>query len=366
MSIKKQISSKELCLDKIRGSLLGGAIGDALGYPVEFMFWELIQQKYGKEGIQEFSVDNESGKAIISDDTQMTLFTACGLLCGQSCEATPERLADYVYLAYLDWLQTQKEKVPEHDSVSWIFSRQELHSLRAPGGTCLSALASGKQGSVMHPINDSKGCGGVMRIAPVGLSYPDWQGKQLEILDRIGAEIAAITHGHLLGFIPAAFLTHVIHQAAYGENEGISLRSIVNEALAVAQSLFGDYAEFVDFSELIHTATKLAGNNKADVSNISVLGEGWVAEEAVAIAIYCALKYSNDFSKALIASVNHSGDSDSTGAITGNILGAWVGYKKIEEKWKRNLELSDVMLELADDLYWSNFSSDEKWMEKYQ
>jgi len=48
--------------------------------------------------------------------------------------------------------------------------------------------------------------------------------------------------------------------------------------------------------------------------------------------------------------VNHDGDSDSTGAITGNILGAHLGYDAIEDKWKRDLELSDVILEIADDL----------------
>ena len=87
-----------------------------------------------------------------------------------------------------------------------------------------------------------------------------------------------------------------------------------------------------------------------DLENIRSLGQGWVAEETLAIAIYCSLKYTDDFSKGIIASVNHSGDSDSTGAVTGNILGALVGYGKIDDKWKYNLECSDVILEIADDI----------------
>jgi ADP-ribosylglycohydrolase len=101
------------------------------------------------------------------------------------------------------------------------------------------------------------------------------------------------------------------------------------------------------------------------------LGEGWVAEETLAIAVYCALKYQNDFDTALRVSVNHNGDSDSTGAVTGNILGAFIGYNAISQKYKDNLELHDLILEIANDLcndckineYGSYL--DEVWERKY-
>ena len=97
-------------------------------------------------------------------------------------------------------------------------------------------------------------------------------------------------------------------------------------------------------------AEAMAANGSIDPDNIHALGGGWVAEETLAIAIYCALRYSDDFSRGVAASVNHSGDSDSTGAVTGNILGAWLGRSAIEEKWTRTLELKKVILEMADDL----------------
>lgn len=108
-----------------------------------------------------------------------------------------------------------------------------------------------------------------------------------------------------------------------------------------------------------------------DLDAIQQLGEGWVAEETLAIAVYCSLKYSDDFDKALIASVNHSGDSDSTGAVTGNILGAYLGLQGIPQKYLDNLELKEVILELADDLFKdyriSEYGSyhDEIWEQKY-
>ena len=122
---------------------------------------------------------------------------------------------------------------------------------------------------------------------------------------------------------------------------------------------------------LIDRAVALANKNLDDLEAIRELGQGWVAEETLAIAIYCSLKYSDDFDKAIIASVNHSGDSDSTGSVTGNIMGAYLGYKSIPQKYIRNLELVNVIMEIADDLYndckITEYGSyhDEIWEQKY-
>ncbi len=108
-----------------------------------------------------------------------------------------------------------------------------------------------------------------------------------------------------------------------------------------------------------------------DIDAIRELGEGWVAEETLAIAIYCSLKYSNSFDKAIIAAVNHGGDSDSTGAVTGNIMGAYLGLQGIPEKYIKHLELKDTILEMADDLYndckITEYGSyrDDVWEHKY-
>ena len=116
---------------------------------------------------------------------------------------------------------------------------------------------------------------------------------------------------------------------------------------------------------------ELAKTTKNDADNIRSLGEGWVAEETLAIAIYCAVRYQDDFSKALCVSVNHDGDSDSTGAVTGNILGAYYGYENIPAQWKDHLECADVIDEITVDLchgcIMSEYSSykDPAWEAKY-
>lgn len=343
-------------LDKIKGSLFGGAIGDALGYPVEFMPATEIFAKYGPQGITSYKLDYKAGKAIISDDTQMTLFTANGILVAAtrgSLRGIIGQPHTYIWMSYQDWLRTQqmtKEQFVQvkqggYHCISWLCDIEELFAPRAPGMTCLSALRGNKPGSVAQPINKSKGCGGLMRVAPLGLFYDN---MPLEEVAEEGAEVAALTHGHSLGYMPAAVLACML--AMMVSSQQPSLKEVILEAAAKVKKLFSRDKHLKELVLLINRAVELAENNATDLENITKLGEGWVAEEALAISLYCSLRYEGDFSKAIIASVNHSGDSDSTGAITGNILGAWLGFAAIEDKWKENLELADVIEELAIDL----------------
>ncbi len=363
------VSEREKSLDKIRGCLIGGACGDALGYPVEFKQYDEILEQYGSSGITSYAKDPASGLALFSDDTQMSLFTANGILYGQTRAALSGISSQpryYVYLAYLDWLETQRGTDHE-ERICWLSEVEDLWSCRAPGATCLDALSSGEQGSTEHRINHSKGCGGVMRIAPVGIGLRDQDDR---VADVEGAEIAALTHSHSLGFMPAAFLTHVIKHLVSTEGEP-DLLAIVNDASDMIRTLFPQRKHLGVFMDLIEKAILLSTNDRSDIENISLIGSGWCGDEALAISLYCALKYKNDFSAAITAAVNHSGDSDSTGSLTGNIVGAIVGYEAIDAKWKEDLELKDVILEIADDLCYGCLMddhreyTDEIWLDKY-
>lgn len=377
-----RIRDTEVNLDRIRGCLAGGAAGDALGYAVEFSGEKEIFSEYGEAGITEYELDALTGTAVISDDTQMTLFTANGLLvgdtrrCMRGIQGWPRT---YVAMAYQDWLRTQEssyadvsneEGRPGRDAVSWLMDVPELYKRRAPGSTCISALKYGHPGSddyIREHLNDSKGCGGVMRVAPVALFYGNTEIKKL---DYEAAQIAAITHGHSLGYMPAAVLTHIINRIVFSQ-KGMTLREIVTEAAGAAEAIFSGDKHLDELLDLISLAVELSENQDSDLVNKHRLGEGWVAEETLAIAIYCALRHQDDFSAGIIAAVNHKGDSDSTGAVTGNILGALLGYDAIEEKWKTDLELIDVILEMADDIchgcqmYEYGDYNDPDWARKY-
>ncbi len=381
--VMEQKKKKEEKLDQIRGSMIGGAIGDALGYAVEFKPEREIFGIYGPDGITEYELSG--GKALISDDTQMALFTANGILVAETryhLRGIGGIPSGYVPDAYQDWMKTQysdiktvnkHERYTDEGGRSWLLDVPELYTRRAPGNTCLSAL--GKRAKMEHPgdfihnpVNDSKGCGGVMRIAPLALKYKYF--VRQEDLDMEAAQIAAITHGHSLGYMPAAVICHIISTILLSYPEK-SLKEIVLEARDSTAKLFAGDPHLPFLTDIINRAVRFSENDASDLENIHALGEGWVAEETMAIAIYCALKYQNDFSKAIIVSVNHKGDSDSTGAVTGNILGALIGYNAIDEKWKKNLELHDVILEMADDLCYgclmSEFGTyeDPAWISKY-
>ncbi len=335
--------------NKIKGSMLGGAIGDALGFTVEFMSEDYIFSHYGENGITEYSLCD--GVALISDDTQMSMFTADGLLNGQNyCQnPTVDQYVQSVYESYLNWLSTQEDDfvLPEFVRKSDLLKYKELHSRRAPGHTCLSALRSGICGTFENKLNWSKGCGEVMRVAPVAL-YLSERNASKAMIGETAARVAAITHSHELGYIPAAFFALLLDgflKSGYTENS-------ISNALIETQNLFPESEQLNIFSELVKKAETLAYDEEIfdDLDAIRELGEGWVAEETVAIAVYCTLKHKDSFEQAIIASVNHDGDSDSTGALTGNLIGALVGYKNIPRKYLDNLELKNALIDLSEKM----------------
>jgi ADP-ribosylglycohydrolase len=248
--------------------------------------------------------------------------------------------------AYLRWLRTQRYK-PHRDieygprEEGWLFHQKALHSRRAPGTTCLSALRSIR--SLGEPAkNDSKGCGGVMRVAPVGLFAHRVGQDSRELVFQLGADLAGLTHGHPTGQLPAGVFSVVVQLLAEG--------STLPEALAQAKPCLRAARNHDETLAAIEQAERLAGSDLPPHEAIRRLGQGWVAEEALAISLYCAL-VAKDFRHGVILAVNHDGDSDSTGSITGNLLGTILGVDALPREWLEPLELRDVITEIANDLH---------------
>ncbi|EHP42635.1 hypothetical protein OR16_13319 [Cupriavidus basilensis OR16] len=341
------VIDREITRSRFRGCLLGGAVGDALGAPVEFLSLAEIRERFGTDGITGYA-PAYGGVGTITDDTQMTLFTAEGLLrawvggAGRGDGSVP----GVVSRAYLRWLLTQGIQPAFHrdvlsDKPGWLYQQAALHSRRAPGHTCLSALeAMLRLGEPAR--NDSKGCGGVMRVAPAGLFA--WRragrGWPQDAFD-LGMELAALTHGHPSGSLTGGVLAVLIGALAGG--------AALPDALSSAKACLSAWPHHEETLLAILHAQALADSGVAFDDAIARLGEGWVAEEALAISVYCAL-VARDFRHGVVLAVNHDGDSDSTGAITGNLLGALLGVEAIPPEWLAPLELRDVIAELADDL----------------
>lgn len=326
------------------GCLLGGAIGDALGAPTEFKSLENILHQFGQEGVTDY-VEFSDGHGAITDDTQMLLFTAEGLL--RSLHRSHIRGIGGAYLqichqSYLRWLYTQQDW--HSDSAlkgipfdGWLINEKLLFSRRAPGNTCLSALRSGKAGTLEDPANNSKGCGGIMRIAPVGLVFSDPH-KAF----KIGCELTAITHGHATGYLSSGAFASIISFLKAGHK--------LADAVYLTIEILKSYPNHEETLQAINKALNLY-EPKPSFQNIIELGEGWIAEEALSISLYCALSHPDNFERAVLLAINHSGDTDSTGALTGNLLGLILGEEAIPSKWTRNLELVQVIRTVGEDLY---------------
>ena len=330
-----------------RGCLLGGAVGDALGAPVEFMSLVEIREMFGRSGITEFTTAFER-KGAITDDTQMTLFTAEGLLRAFVAGATKDSaVAAIVSGAYARWLATQGRApgIGLFDRDGWLFAVHEMHAERVPGAGCLAALEKMTRPGE-RAGNDSKGCGGVMRSAPVGL----WcarldEGASPERVARhaleLGALLAGLTHGHPTGRLAAGALAALVALIAHGES--------LTSAIARVKVLLRRYPGHAETLAAMMRAEVLAGAGVPRAETVIDLGEGWVADEALAIALLCALT-APDYESGVRLAVNHDGDSDSTAAITGNLLGAMHGVEAIPKRWLISLELRRVIIETADDL----------------
>lgn len=318
--------------EKALAVLLGGAVGDAFGYEVEFDSISKIRTRFGASGITEPIRHN--GKLIVSDDTQMTLFTLEGMLQARSKDDfSVKSCVDSIRLAYLDWLGTQGGSAR---GKGWLAAQPEMHARRAPGNTCMSALGAGGKGSIIHRINDSKGCGGVMRVAPIGLAP---KGLEPEETFQLAAEAAACTHGHPSGYLSAGAMAAMVRFLV----EGADLRSAADQSLAILRS----YDRHEETEAAIEKAIALAGQPCGDrAASVEMLGGGWVGEEALAIGLYATL-CAGSFVEAIRIATNHSGDSDSTASIAGQLWGAMNGMEGIPHVWVSALDVLSPLLHLT-------------------
>ncbi|MEQ7123544.1 ADP-ribosylglycohydrolase family protein [Actinopolymorpha sp. B11F2] len=327
---------------RVRGCILGGAVGDALGAPIEFLSLDAILRAHGADGLTDLAPMNGDRRGLVTDDTQMTLFTAEGLIrASVRADRGICHAPSVVYQAYLRWLATQDEPAPPPDVSGWLGRQGWLYAQRAPGNACISGLRASRMGTREAPANPrSKGCGTVMRSAPFGLlPPPGWEPRKCFDLS---VDCAVQTHGHPTGYLAAGALAAIVRILV----DGARLDDAVDETLALLKT----YAGHEETTEALRAA-RAAAEQPVGPQIVERLGGGWVAEDALAIAVYCALAHPDpaDIRKALLLAVNHSGDSDSTGAVCGNLLGVLHGETALPPDWVAEIEGRGTILEVADD-----------------
>ncbi|MEW2318576.1 ADP-ribosylglycohydrolase family protein [Streptomyces bauhiniae] len=323
------------------GSLLGLALGDALGFPTEFNDVPSILAKCGPWREMELP-----GRAFVSDDTQMTLALGRGLRTAMGRGAlAPKRFQRPLREEFVDWYQS-----PENN--------------RAPGRTCLTACAllkeEGRDWQEASQVH-SKGCGANMRVAPLGLA-PGLTGEQ-----RAGAAQlqSGLTHGHPTALAASDLTAHAVWLLAQGmDPAGLvgRLRSYALDNRTRYHHLWlgdlwrraGDASpeEFIarGWDECLAILGRLQDALRApspETDPCLTTGEGWIAEEALATGLLCFLLFPADPVLALRRAACTSGDSDSIACLTGAFAGAWLGADAWPADWVDRIEHRDELLELG-------------------
>jgi len=325
------------------GTLLGLAVGDALGYPTEFLDMAQITARYGPWRTLPPPVTE--GVARVSDDTQMTLALGEALAAaGEDGPITADRLVPPLRERFLAWWRS-----PEND--------------RAPGTTCLRACERLSQGGPWQAAAQlgSKGCGANMRVAPVALA------PGLDEHARSGAAQlqAALTHGHPTALAAADLTAHAVHLLAQGVAPAAlpaALRAHATRSRTVYHAdWLGDLARYAQAPDPAAYIARgwddcLAVLDRLDSALAApdpesdpclATGAGWVAEEALATALYCFLLFPDDPLAVVRRAACSSGDSDSIAALAGAFAGAHHGAAAWPPDWTEPLEYRTRLFALA-------------------
>ena len=333
-SVDEGVEADAVLADRIAGSIVGLAIGDALGYPHEFRTVAQVRREIGPAGLVDFVAlkDRRFSRPIIvgtdhppgtfTDDTQMSLAVAEALIV---CGSEPDR----------DALMTEMA----HRFVEWYFSDDNDRSPGAATGAACTALRDGTSWRDSG-VKDSKGCGANMRVAPIGLYFDD-----LDTVADVARRCASITHGHPCGSEGAAAAAVCVALALRGASppdiHAEVARRISGRAMAL-EALWSRIPWLLDRAPgevLVALEDNPAG-----------LGESWVAEEAIAAAMYCFWRHPDDFHACVVEAANTDGDSDSIACIAGSIVGARVGLAGLPPHLVSRVEKSKHLHDVAQRL----------------
>ena len=346
------------------GCLLGGAVADALGASVEGLNLTEIHELYGTDGLRDYT-EIFGRKGAVTACTQLVLFTAEGVLRAKvKAEESSTSLAIVapVYNAYQRWLATQDgicdATLFKGFGGGHLIRWPELYHDRHAEPCCLDALSDGRLGQPGSPINDNRGCGAAVRMAPLGLFYCSesiFRALDPKTADdtvfTAACQLAALTHGHPDAFLAAACQALLIFRLIRGDE----LYDAVQNTLTI---LVQHPRHEPCRSRLEEVLTGAHGTSMPDNQN------HMTASHVLAQAIRCALDANGDFSRGVLAAVNMGGPSAGRGALVGQLLGARLGRGSIPESWLLQLELYDLISEISLDLF-VGFEPSGNWLHKY-
>jgi len=293
--------------EKFRNSILGLAVGDALGMPVEGLLIENIRQLYGE--VRDFlpSPYGDLNAGEWTDDTEQMVVLAESIL--ETVYFDPENFAERLKRWFLE---TNSRRI-------------------GPSSTkAISNLMRGVHWTRAGVFSDT--CGAAMRVAPIGLVYH----FSLNLVERYAEISARVTHTGTaaIGGAVAVAVAIACNVLDFSDEEMLEevLRRVEAYDNLLAEKI--RYANEISDRDVEYAVEKL-GNS---ISSLDVV--------PMAFYSYFAGK---DFEESLIKAVNAGGDADSIAAICGAIKGA-KGFA-IPERWLEGLKDREFLEELATKLY---------------
>ncbi|MEU7061027.1 ADP-ribosylglycohydrolase family protein [Streptomyces sp. NPDC046197] len=324
---------------RVRGTLLGVAVGDALGAPVDSLDLAGIREAYGAEGIADLT-PAYGRRGAVTHFTQLTLFSVDGLIRAQVRRDTGAwHPPTDLHRAYLRWAATQHDWGPDErrKDDGWLAREEWLYARRDPARALLLGLGDDTMGTLEVPKNPGEaGPEAAGRSAPFGLLV----GWEPQLVVQLAVECATQTHGHPAAYLSAGAYAVIVHALARGD----SLDGAVQKALALLAVRPG-HQPVSDALQHALGAVRQGMPTPARVEELA--GEG-TAEGLLAASVYCAL-VSEDVRHGLCLAVNQSGPSAAAGALTGGLLGALHGETALPPAWLAELEGRPTLLVLADD-----------------
>ena len=332
-----------------RGCLLGMAVGDAMGYTVDNKSWQEIREDYGPNGLLGYDLVN--GYADVTSYTQLAAFTCNGLLFGLTRGQLSGKMAPYIKyieMSSREWAASQRSWGRPNRCYCWLLRRPDLCRRHCMDTRMLDTLSREQPCTLESPSNNFSDPAGLTTAIGVGLFFHrdrmDWRE-----MSRLGAESVALTHGSPTAFLSGAVLTNII-RVLLGRPTAPLKKVFLAAAEAVKEQFGHQYSQAFDIATLIrHAITYSETHGVRAVEVMERLGCDNAAQ-VLAGAIYTCLVCGEDFDRAMIVAVNHSGRSAAVGALAGAILGARMGERELPEFYVESLEIAPVLRELADDM----------------
>lgn len=349
-----------------KGCLLGMAVGDAMGAPIDNKRYTEICQLYGPAGL--LGYDTANGLAQITSYTQVGLFAVNGMLVSTARGRTDaDTLFLYVTRALKEWARMQHLPGSPERRTCWLCHISQMRRRKSMDPRTLDALTRDVLGTPQNPANQSAGPGTLTAAVCVGLFFhPDRM--DFPDIGNLAARIVALTHGDPMAYLSAAALAYIIAGIIHDPDCPME-EQILHGAGAVAAQFPGTAS--AKLSDLLRSAVTLARTPQVPSVQAMEQLECNTAAQVLAGAVYAVLSANGDFDTAMITAVNHSGKSAAVGAITGALLGAAQGEKALPEFYLDCLDCDHVIRELAADLHtafpkgWQKRLFDDDWDRKY-